>query len=134
MLEGDPGLEWLEFYNSDGPANTKTVCHLPRRYRLVLGSHTSVVKIRRDYVRKGIQKHGFSFDDMALIEKTILNGEAFLDSRKQLNFFLPEYADQQTSLFVAIKTAEKGAELWVKSYHRKRIAEKNRLLKRLSKV
>lgn len=130
MSDGDPGLEWLLFYNGSDPAATKTVCHLPRELRDAIGAHSSTIRISRSYVQKGVHKHGLAFSHFSMLKYVILEGEVYKDRKQQLVFFFRAPASMRNYLFVALKAVHSGSEVWVKSIHWKDETDRGRVVRK----
>ena len=110
------------------------VCELPADIRRRLGAHTSIVRIRRDYVQKAVYKHGFKFEHLSMIETAILSGAAYENGRKQVVFFYRDITNMNNNLFVALKTIADGSEVWIKSLHWKDEKDKRRIVGKSTKI
>lgn len=125
-----PGHEWLEFYNGDAVDGYKAVCRLPLDLCRRLRCHNNLVRVGRAYVRKAHQKHGLQFDHFPMMAITILYGEAH-EEEKGLSFFFRDHVVFGSTFFVALKRAACGAEIWVRTFHRKSAAEQRRMTKKM---
>lgn len=121
--------EWVEFAFRGFPY-CASVGRLDDGLCTVLRSSTNLVRIRHDYVCKLMQKHRMEPHRLAMMEMCLMFGRVIQDRPWHLTFFHYDEIVFGGWYHLTIKSADRGNELWVSTFHPQSHSEVKRITKR----
>lgn len=121
--------EWVEFVIT-GRQVVASVGRLEPGLCSRLGASTNLVRLRHDYARKMVDKHQYEPHRLPMMEQALQFGRVISDRRWHLSFFHYDEIVFGGWNQLTIKSAERGSELWVATFHPISVDEVRRLCKR----
>jgi hypothetical protein len=121
--------EWFQFIASGSPSEV-IVGKLSADLCRVIGSDSSLVRIRHDYALKLHRKHNFPVEELPLLPIAIDLGRAISDQPRRLTFFFFERVISNRWYQATIKSTQDGREMWVLTFHLQDQAEVTRMCRR----
>jgi hypothetical protein len=113
----------------DGRAGqTVTIAFLPGELGAHIGALQTNVSLRIDYAHK-LLKRKLTYEGFELIQQTIDEGLCIMESYNRLSFLFIRDESSHEIWFLHLKSAQRGDELWLVTFHR---ISKNQLTRRLN--
>jgi len=92
---------------------------LPGDLGAYIGAISSEVLIERQYAVKIMERHRLAHSDFGLIQVAISEGWCVLNrARAALEFLYEDSRKPNLAFLLALKSAEEGREVWVRTFHR----------------
>lgn len=93
------------------------IAEVPGELASYIHSLTTDVWMGREYAHKLIRKHNLHYEHFGMIQPSINLGWCRLD-HGNLQFLYEDDSVYRAHFHLVIKTANKGSELWIKTFHR----------------
>lgn len=110
--------EWFRFVNG-GYSHPLEVCRLRPALVKYWGVETSVVRISPQYASKLHFRHRLTPEHLALMRPTIEQGKVLQENPSHLIFY-KYHEDIANYIWVVVKSALNGREIWICTCHRQR--------------
>lgn len=122
-------FDWFKFCNG-GIEQALCVCRIAPDLASQIGAATNQVRLDPGYAQKLVHKHKITPAECPMIGIAVQFGTMLKESERGLTFFYSDAHVFGRIYHVGLKTRHESHELWIVTFHRIRIQEMNRRLRR----
>jgi hypothetical protein len=110
--------------------DVQRIAFVPGDLSRQIGTLESNLLIERTYARKLLLKHRLRYEHFQMIQPTIERGYVVIDGGGNLVFAYDDQERFHARFRLAVKTTDARDELWLRTFHRIKLAQMNSLVRR----